>query len=148
MKSHWSARQSRSAACLLGRMWRAALLFFVCVSLASTARAYRTLADVEGTDERIAWAQAPGVVFDPAGVADGDLVDFRVDLAAAVELWNAVECGPHLLHYAGLSTEAQAPIVVRFAPDWASAVSPPMFPRRPRSRSRCIPMAGARSRAL
>ncbi|MEQ8893186.1 MAG: matrixin family metalloprotease [Sandaracinaceae bacterium] len=96
---------------------------------AGPAAAYRTLADVEGTADPIAWEATPRVALDEASFAAPLRQTVAVELEHAAEVWNHVACGGPLLAVDLLAVDllvvdhrAAVPEVrVRFEPAWAEA---------------------------
>lgn len=85
---------------------------------ASPALAYRTLADVEGADEAIAWDAPPRVRLDLASFPSALRETAAIELDQAARVWNRVSCTDTLLV---VDHAAVVPdVTVRVEPSWAA----------------------------
>ncbi|MGE3635034.1 MAG: matrixin family metalloprotease [Sandaracinaceae bacterium] len=83
------------------------------------ARAFRTLADVEGTTEQVTWELIPRVVVDVDTFPEQLAALAAVELDQAAGTWNRVACTGDL--FAPVRDAHDAEIHVRFVPDWTAA---------------------------
>lgn len=95
------------------------LVLTALVSAASPARAYVTLAELEGVAAPIVWDEPVTVYLDHESVPTGRLDLFQTELPAAVQVWSSVACAQPGLSYGGMAS-AGAPVVVRWVEDWTT----------------------------
>lgn len=99
-------------------LWSAIAIVFALMGYASPAYAFRTLGDVEGVEGPIRWLQPPLVHLETSPDTPGaQRTLIEVELAAAVSVWNGLDCAAALFT---LSDAADAPVRVVFVDDWAS----------------------------
>lgn len=94
----------------------AALLAAAIACSPSSARAYRTLADVEGSPTPIVWERAPTIALQSESFPDDLRALVAVELEPAAEVWTSVSCAAPLL---SIDHAHVAPdIWVRYEDDW------------------------------
>lgn len=83
----------------------------------SQALAYRTLADVEGSETPIVWAEPPSIALDLTGVSEADAQLLTSELEAAIATWNALDCAGEVATFAGTDPRAGV-VTVRMVDGW------------------------------
>jgi len=82
--------------------------------------AYLTVSDVESLDGEVSWEGQTTVYLDTESFPSAQRDTMRTELAAAVQVWAAVDCARPVVAFGGEGASPDGAVVVRWIDDWAS----------------------------